>query len=423
LRRHQIGLGRYALKKSRLQLGLAFFGFVLIGANGGTTGVLLPSMSSYYRVDNSVIGLLFLAGSLGYFLSAFSSSLFIERLGMRGFLLLGSFTFLLGMLTLAVKPPFIVILATRLLLGYGIAILETGLNAYVVALPRHTTQLNSLHAFYGAGALLGPILAGALLAFHWAWNSVYFVWGALSLPLLLGFATLYAARLPPESRHKEEGGRRGNDLLATLKLPAIWWATLFLLLYVGVEVSLGNWTYTFLALGRHQQALFSSLVVSGYWLGLTLGRFTLASFAERLRLGNAGLIYCCMAAILLGVTIIWLLPSPFFAAAGFCFVGFSLGPIYPTTVALVPSLVPARLVASAIGFLVSLSILGLAFFPWLAGILTQGIGSWSILPYSGLLTALMLCFWWLMFRGGTRWEQPYSSSSERSLDFTAKEPR
>ena len=383
-------------------MGVAFFGFALIGANGGAAGVVLPGLSSYYQVDKSVVGLLFLASSTGYFLSAFSSSLLLQKLGPRRFLVMGALTFLLGTLTIGFKPPFVAILATRLFLGFGVAIIETGLNAYVVALPRSTSLLNSLHAFYGAGALFGPVVAGAILAMNWGWNSVYLAWTLLSLPLLLGFAAVFSHQLPTASTRKEEEAATGNVLTAALRLPVVWWASLFLLLYVGIEVSLGNWSYTFLIEGRHQQALLSSLTVSGYWLGLTLGRFTLSNIAERLGIGNAGLIYGCMAGIVTGVLIIWLLPFEIAAAAGFCFIGFSLGPIYPTTVAMMPDLVSSRLVSSAIGFLVSMSILGIAVFPWLAGILAQSIGIWSLLPYTIALTAAMLVFWWIIFRGSTK---------------------
>ena len=390
------------LKQSYLRMGIAFFGFALIGANGGAAGVVLPGLSSYYQVDKSVVGLLFLASSTGYFLSAFSSSLLLEKLGPRRFLVMGALTFLLGTLTIGLKPPFVAVLATRLFLGFGIAIIETGLNAYVVALPRSTSLLNSLHAFYGAGALFGPVIAAAILAMHWGWNSVYFAWTLLSLPLLLGFAIVFSHQLPTASRGKEEEAAIGNVLTAALRLPVVWWASLFLLLYVGIEVSLGNWSYTFLVEGRHQQILLSSLTVSGYWLGLTLGRFTLSNIAERLGISNAGLIYGCMAGIVTGVLIIWLFPFEIAAAIGFFFIGYSLGPIYPTTVALMPDLVSSRLVSSAIGFLVSMSILGIAVFPWLAGILAQSTGIWSLLPYTIALTALMLLFWWVIFRGSTK---------------------
>ncbi|TMD42907.1 MAG: MFS transporter, partial [Chloroflexi bacterium] len=56
------------MKQSTIRMGFAFFGFALIGANGGAVGVLLPSLGIYYNVDKSVLGFLFLASSLGYFL-------------------------------------------------------------------------------------------------------------------------------------------------------------------------------------------------------------------------------------------------------------------------------------------------------------------------------------------------------------------
>ncbi len=391
------------MKQSYLRMAIAFFGFALIGANSGAAGVVLPGLSSYYQVDKSVVGLLFLASSTGYFLSAFSSSLLLEKLGPRRFLLMGTLTFLLGTLTIGLKPPFVAVLATRLFLGFGIAIIETGLNAYVVALPRNTSLLNSLHAFYGAGALFGPVVAATILALNWGWNSVYLTWTLLSLPLLLGFAIVFSHQPPAASTRKEEAATTGNILTAALRLPVVWWASLFLLLYVGIEVSLGNWSYSFLVEGRHQQVLLSSLTVSGYWLGLTLGRFTLSNIAERLGIGNVGLIYSCMAGIVIGVLIIWLFPFEIADAVGFCFIGYSLGPIYPTTVALMPNLVSSRLVSSAIGFLVSMSILGIAVFPWLAGILAQSVGIWSLLPYTIVLTAAMLVFWWIIFARPDNW--------------------
>ena len=47
---------------------------------------------------------------------------------------------------------------------------------------------------------------------------------------------------------------------------------LFLFAYVGIEVSLGSWAFTFLTEERHEAELISGWTVSGYWLGLTVGR-------------------------------------------------------------------------------------------------------------------------------------------------------
>ncbi len=389
-----------------LPVSLAFFGFALVGTNGGANGVLLPSLSAFYHVGDAVIGLLFLVSSLGFFLSALGSGLLTERLGLRWFLLLGAVAFLLGVLAFGLKLPFVLLLPARLLLGFGIGIIETGSNIYVSALPRRTVLLNYLHAFYGVGALVGPLAASTILALQWGWNSVYLLLGGSSLPLVLGFGVLFGTIRPDTAPREDEHSLSGNVLSAALKLPVVWLATLFLLVYVGVEVSLGNWSYSFLLEDRHQGTLLAGWIVSGYWLGLTLGRFTLQNLAERLGMDTRELMYACMAGIVVGILLIWLIPVGATAALGFLFIGFSLGPIYPLTVAITPQLVPARVGPSAIGLLVSVSILGLALFPWLAGALSQEVGIWSLLPYTLSLTAVMLCLWFGLARHASRVANP-----------------
>jgi len=376
----------------RLPVGFAFFGFVIIGINGGANGILLPSLSAFYHVGDATIGLLFLVSSMGYFLSALSSGLLAERLGLRWILLIGTAGFLLGASGFGLELPFVVLLFARLLLGFGVGLIETGLNIYITALPRSTALLNYLHAFYGVGALIGPIVASEILALQWGWNSVYLLMAALSLPLLLGFGLLFSSASTTPTL--EEGGQpaKGNVLSAALKLPIIWLAALFLLVYVGVEVSLGNWSYSFL-LDRHAGTVLAGWIVSGYWFGLTLGRFTLQNFAERLGVGTKGLMYACIVGVGIGLLLIWFVPFSAVAALGFCFIGYSLAPIYPLTVAITPKLVPARVAPSAIGLLVSISILGLAFFPWLAGILAQATGIWTLLPFTLALIIVMLVLW------------------------------
>lgn len=382
---------------SRPQLGTAFFGFVLIGVASGAWGVLLPSLSAYYNVDKSVVGLLFFASAVGYFLSALSTGFLTAKLGQRWYLVTGTATFMLCCVLLALKPPFALVLFIRLFQGMATGILEAGLNLFVAALPNNTALLNYLHAFYGVGALVGPLIASTILAFSWGWNTAILAWTFLALPLLIGLLALFRHQ-SSGAAHEGQTGEGENGLLAALKIPVVWFATLFLLFYVGVEVSLGSWGYTFLLENRHESDLLAGGIVSGYWLGLTLGRFILNNIAGRLRLGLSGLMYTCMGGIVLGILMIWLIPGVVASAVAFFLTGLSLGPIYPSTVALVPDIVPSRMVSSAIGFLVGLSILGVALFPWIAGTLAQYTGIWSLLPYSVGLTVIMLALWWTIRR-------------------------
>jgi fucose permease len=382
---------------------LAFFGFVLVGISSGANGVLLPSLSAFYHVGDAVLGLLFLVSSVGYFLSALGSGLLMERLGLKWLLGLGALAFLFGLLGFGVRLPFVLLLVARLLIGLGAGIIETGFNVFIIALPRHTTLLNYLHAFFGAGALIGPLLAATILALSWGWNTTYFLVAGLSLTLALGIAIGFdspSKQPPPE----EESAVQGNVLKATLQLPLVWFAALFLLVYVGIEVSLGNWSYSFLLEARHQETVLAGWVVSGYWLGLTLGRFILQALAERLGVSTSMLMSACLIGVAIGLMLIWLVPLGVVAAVGFCFIGFSLAPIYPLTVALTPKLVPSRLGPSAVGMLVSVSIIGLALFPWAAGVLAQALGIGILLPFTLGLTLVLVSIWgYLARQAATKW--------------------
>ncbi|HJT58511.1 MAG TPA: MFS transporter [Ktedonobacteraceae bacterium] len=382
-----------AARFAQLQIGLAFFSFILIGANDGAFGVLIPSLQTHYGINKATVGLLFLMQTVGYLIAAFNTGLLVEKLGNRRFLLLGALSFLVGALALALMLPFDIVLVTMLLLGFGIAIIDAGLNAYIASLPRNAALLNYLHAFYGTGALLGPLVASTILAIRWGWNSVYFIWIGICLLLLIGFRVIFEKGQNNQSSD-ETDRPQGNILVITLKQPIVWIAALFLLVYVGAEISVGNWVYSLLTEERHFSILFSGWLVSGYWLGLTLGRVALARVA--LRIGSERLIQCCLGGAIVAALIFWLVPLYAVSAFGLCLLGFSFGPIYPITISFLSSHVSQRVLPGAVGFLASLGSIGGALFPSFAGILAQRVGLWSLMPLAILLALVMFCLWQLL---------------------------
>lgn len=381
---------------SRPQLATAFFGVALIGVISGAWGILLPPLSEFYQVDKAVVGLLFFSSASGYFLSALSSGFLIAKLGMRWYLITGALMFIVSCLLTALKLPFAILFIIRLAQGMSSAIIEAGFNIFFAKLANSSRLLNHLHAYFGAGALVGPIAASAMLAASWGWNITFVAWGALALPLLIGLIFFYPQTRTSEASNEQSKGN--GNLLAALKLPIVWIATLFLFFYVGVEVSLGSWGYTFLLENRHESEWLAGAIVSGYWLGLTFGRFVLDALSQRLGLTLSGLMYACMGGIVLGIAILWFIPGSISSVVAFCLIGTALGPIYPCTVSLLPSLVPEHVADSAMGFLIGLSVLGIAFFPWIAGTLAQFTSIWSLLPYNLGLTAIMVAFWWMVQR-------------------------
>ena len=61
-----------------------------------------------------------------------------------------------------------------------------------------------------------------------------------------------------------------------------WLCSLFFLIYVGTEVSIGGWVVTFMLRVRHGSPFASGLTSTGFWSGITIGRVVLGFATARL---------------------------------------------------------------------------------------------------------------------------------------------
>jgi fucose permease len=371
----------------RWQMGLIFLGILLLGTNDGAIGILIPSLRAQYHLDTGSVGAVFLFSSIGSLLTALCNGLLVERLGQRAALLLGTAAFFCSVALVSLAPPFAVVLALLLLQGCGGAIIDVGCNASLVQAPRGTTLLNYLHATHGIGALLGPLLASTMVTSGLGWNRVYVAWAAMSLVVLVGLAATFKGA--PRSREPDGRTRNGTSVAVALKTRIIWISALFFLVFVGLEFSLGSWSYSFLINERQGSPLLMGWIVSGYWLGVTAGRLALARSAQRV--GEKRLIQLCLGGAVLGLLLLWLVPLGAGAALGLGLTGFCLGPISATTMARLSKRITSRLLPTALGFLFGAASLGNALCSWFAGNLAHLLGLGSLLPYELALAAMLLC--------------------------------
>ena len=92
-------------------------------------------------------------------------------------------------------------------------------------------------------------------------------------------------------------------------------------------------------------------------------------------------------------TLAWLSPAAVLASVALMLLGFFLGPIFPTTMAVAPLLTSARLTPTAIGVMNAGSVVGGAALPWLAGTIAQDAGIWTLLPFTVTLALLQFAVW------------------------------
>ena len=82
-----------------------------------------------------------------------------------------------------------------------------------------------------------------------------------------------------------EESQRGGLRRALFQRPYAWvtWTCAsYLLVYMGVEVTIGGWTVTYMLRVRHADPFASGMAATGFWLGLTCGRFILGFVTSRL---------------------------------------------------------------------------------------------------------------------------------------------
>ena len=386
---------------------LAFAAFVLIGIAAGGNGVLLLAQMGSYGVDRATIGVIFFTGSVGFVLAGFHNGALIHRFGVRVALAVGGGAYALACLYLATRPPFLAFVLVQVVLGYASGVLESVLNTYLASLPDERALLNQLHAFFGVGALLGPVVASWIVGVA-SWTVVYLVLAAACLPLVIGFLVSYPRQQapgspapppgppapPPEMPAPRSSGPRPGGLLgAALRERGVLLGAAFLAVYVGLEIGMGNWGFSYLVEARGLSGSLAGYSASGYWLGLTVGRFVISPIAARIGATTAGMMYACLIGVLAATTLAWLAPAAVLASVALMLLGFFLGPIFPTTMAIVPQLTEERLAPAAIGVLNAGSTVGGSALPWLAGAISQATGIWTLLPFTLALGALQFAGW------------------------------
>jgi fucose permease len=376
---------------------LSYAAFVLIGVSAGASGVLLPAQMRDYGVDRATIGITFFTVSAGFVLASLGTGALIHRFGVRIALAAGGGAFVLSSLYLATRPPFVAFVLAQLVTGFAAGVLESALNVYVAALPGATTLLNRLHAFWGVGALIGPVLAAWIVSVG-SWTVVWLILAVAGVPLLAGFLLAYPGPEPGPGPAGPEAGvpaalDAGGLLGAALRERGVLLGATMLTVYVGLEIGVGNWSFSYLVQARALSGSLAGYSVSGYWLGLTLGRFLISPVAARIGVTTAGMIYACLGGVAAAVTLAWLSPVATGATVALMLLGFFLGPIFPTTMAIAPRLAEARLVPTAIGVMNAAAVVGGAALPWLAGVITQSGGIWMLLPFALTLAVLQFAAW------------------------------
>ncbi|MBL8796612.1 MAG: MFS transporter [Planctomycetia bacterium] len=370
-------------RSKRLLLVIAYIGFVSLGLPDAVIGVAWPSVRDFFELDQAALGLVLIGSGCGYFLSSFFTGRLLHGLGIGLLLTVSSGLVAAGLLGYSLTPFWFAFLGCAVLHGLGSGAIDGALNSYA-AHQLSARHMNWLHACYCLGAMLGPLVMTGTLASGRSWRAGYAVLGTalwLLSALFLVTSRLWGQAGTADS-HAGNGGMR-----AALKLPLVWLQMAVFFLYTGLEVTVGQWTFTLFTEARGASDEAAGLWVSVYWGSIGVGRVLFGLVVDRI--GADPLLRGALLAALAGTLLLAFGPAwlPF---AGLALIGLALAPVYPCLMTRTPQRLGVH-AAHAVGFQVSAAMLGAAALPGTAGLFGERWGLETIAKFAvGLAAGLWL---------------------------------
>lgn len=390
-------------RRTLLLVGLAYAAFVSLGLPDGLTGVAWPSIRTDFDLSLDALGALTITGTIGYLVSSFTSGRILTGIGVGWLLVLSCLATAVSLLGYGAAPIWGVMVGLGLLAGLGAGAIDAGLNTYAAEnfSPR---TVNWLHASFGLGAALGPLLMSSVISTGQSWRVGYLIVGVAQLILASFFAfTRSQWHADTEEDGSETAPIAGAPMWRTLALPSAWLSILLFFLYSGLEFSAGLWLYTLLTEARDLPPAEAGAWVAVYWGSLTVGRLVSGAIVARISVRT--LLQVCMFTAILGVVLLWLNFAPWLSWVGVALLGMSLAPMFPSLITLTPARMGGAHAANTIGFQIAAAMLGGASFVTLFGLLADQYGLELLGPFLLVTAVLLMVVFEILERRPTRREQ------------------
>ncbi|KAK9369467.1 major facilitator superfamily domain-containing protein [Lipomyces kononenkoae] len=402
-----------------------------LGMSDGAPGALLPYIEAYYNINYAEVSTIWMATSVGFIVTAVISHYVYVRIGRAGMLTAGPAILVVMYALIVATPPFPVVVVGFFFGGLGMACVVANVNVFLSYLANTEACFGIVHGSYGVGATISPLIATALVSRGIKWSYYYsillvfnIVGAALSAWAFDGcdrdLGTLHmlkkyrnspglsqttdaivpvaslASNMPaPMPVVLENSEKEKSVYRQALRDRVTWLAAGLILFYQGAEVSIGGWIVSFMIDTRRGDPSAVGYVASGFWAGITIGRFVLNQFLPRI-LPARIVIFVLLAFAASFELATWLVPNIIGDAVAVSIVGIFVGPMYPSAITAISHLLPRRTQNFSLTIVTAFGSTGGALWPFITGLLAQTKGTFVVHPVAISLFAAMCVCWYLI---------------------------
>lgn len=381
------GLMRIGGHVATLLLIIIYLAFISLGLPDSLLGSAWPVIHKELGVAVGSAGFVSVVITCGTVISSLISTRMIKKFGTGAVVTVSVFMTALALLGISLSNRFLFLCVLALPLGLGGGAIDAGLNNFV-ALHYKASHMSFLHAFWGIGACMSPIIMSGALRSSFGWHGGYRIVSIIQL--VLAFCMLFSlplwrraaadapapeAVLPPSD---------GQPPVSAIRRKGVIAAMLCFVIYCAGEMSVGLWASTYLVNVRNLDTATAAAWGSVFFFGVMGGRLLSGVAAMRVKPANLvriGILTAMCGAVLL------LLPLPrYFQLAALILIGVGAGPIFPNMLHVTPLRFGADVSQQVIGYQMAASYIGCSLMPPLFGLVAAKVG-FSVLP-----PFLMGCF-------------------------------
>lgn len=294
--------------------------FIILGSATSIIGPTLHTLADNAGISLAQFGLYLFGRIVGYTAGTQLAGWLFDRFS--GHKLLSSLLFLLGVAVFL--TPWAHSLTLLVLVGLFTGVVESGVDVggNTLTLWQHPgnvdSYMNGLHFTFGLGAFLAPLIVAQTISS----DGVPLAYAILATTTLIPVLLLLFLPSPQQPT-------RSEDHTATISNPMIVFVLVSLIfLYVGVEVTLGDWLFTYaqeLNLANESEAAY---LTSAFWGSFTFGRLVGIPLARRFMARHilladlvASVFFVALLLVWVDSTIVWI---------GVMGIGFCSASIFPT---------------------------------------------------------------------------------------------
>jgi MFS transporter, FHS family, L-fucose permease len=293
--------------RSRYIVALILLIFFVMSFLTNIPGAIIPDIITSFRVSLTVVALLPFFFFSAYGVMSIPAGFLVERYTEKPVMIASFAAGLLGSVSIALRPSFMVIIVASFIIGAGMASLQVAINPLLrVAGGEEHFAFNSAFAqlVFGAASFLSPRVYSYIVEHRGAdavsgnsalqilsritpeqmpWVAIYWIFAAASTVMI---GILAMSRVPRVERKEDEQAGTLSMYRELLHNRVVWLFFGCVFAYVASEQGTANWISQFLATYHHANPdTTGANAVSWFWglltLGCLLGMFLLKLFDSR----------------------------------------------------------------------------------------------------------------------------------------------